>query len=194
MRLARRDQRALIVLAVTVVLFLLIDLGVLPAVDRLQEARQGVPVQELTLKKYRRAVASEAGRQSSLAELQQRVAATEAGMLESETAALAVAELQRTLKELAAANQLELAGTEFLPARVLDSNHTLVSTRFAVVGNVERLVNFLAALQSAPKALAVRALTVASSPTQAEKRVNATLVVSGVVRAEKPAEKEKGKG
>lgn len=193
MRLARRDQRALMALAVAAALFLLIDLALLPAIDRLQEARQGLQVQELTLKKYRRAVASEAGRQSSLAELQQRVAAAEAGMLVSETAALAVAELQRTLKELAAANQLELAGTEFLPARPLDSSHTLVSTRFAVVGNVERLVNFLAALQSAPKALAVRTLTVASNPTQAEKRVNATLVVSGVLRAEKPTEKEKGK-
>lgn len=195
MRLAPRDRRALIILAVAVVLFLVIDLGVLPLIESLQEARREVQVGELTLRKYRRAAAGEGARQTSLADLQKRAATVESGMLESGTAALAVAEMQGLLKDLAAANQIELSATEFLPPKLLDANHTLVSTRFTVTANVERMVNFLTALEAAPKALAVGRLSVNAIPNSPEKRLNVTLVVSGVMRPEKPAEKgEKGKG
>ena len=194
MNLSFRDKRALSVLGAAVFVFLLVDFGLLPLVDRLAEARQGLAVQELTLRKYRRAAASEAARQSSLSELQKRLATAEAGMLESQTAALAAAELQRTLKEVVAANQIELSGTEFLPAKPLDSEHTLISTRFAVTANMERLVNFLVVLESGPKALGVRSLTVYANVGNPEKKVNATLVLSGVMRAEKAPEKGKEKG
>lgn len=194
MRLSTRDRRAVIILAVAAVLFAVVDFGLLPAVDRLAEARKGLPVEELTLRKYRRAAASAAARENSLADLQKRVAAVEAGMLESETSALAVAELQRTVKELAAVNQVDLTGTDFLPPRPLDPGHTLVSIRFAVTANTERLVSFLAALETAPKALAVRTLTVIPIGGSPDKRLNLTLAVSGLMRAEKVAEKEKKKG
>ena len=194
MNLSARDKRALTILTVAVVVFLLVDFGLLPLVDRFAEARQTLAVRELALRKYRRSAASEAARQSSLSELQKRLATTEAAMLESQTAALAAAELQRTLKEVAAANQIELSGTEFLPAKPLDSEHTLISTRFAVSANMERLVNFLVALETGPKSLGVRSLTVYANTGNPEKKVNATLVLSGVMRAEKAPEKGKEKG
>lgn len=194
MNLSARDKRALTILTVAVVVFLLVDFGLLPLVDRFAEARQTLAVRELALRKYRRSAASEAARQSSLSELQKRLATTEAAMLESQTAALAAAELQRTLKEVAAANQIELSGTEFLPAKPLDYEHTLISTRFAVSANMERLVNFLVALETGPKSLGVRSLTVYANTGNPEKKVNATLVLSGVMRAEKAPEKGKEKG
>lgn len=193
MNLSPRDKRALSALAAASVVFLLVDFGLLPLLDRLAEARQGLAVEELTLRKYRRAAASEAARQSSLSELQKRLSTAEAGMLESQTAALAAAELQRTLKEVAAANQIELSATEFLPAKALDSEHTLISTRFTVSANMERLVNFLVVLESGSKALGVRSLTVYANVGNPEKKVSATLVLSGVTRAEKAPEKEKEK-
>lgn len=194
MNLSPRDKRALIVLALAVASFLLIGFGLLPLVDRLAEARQGLATQEMTLRKYRRAATGEVARQASLSDLQKRVVTVEAGMLESPTAALAAAELQRILKEMAAANRIELSATEFLPAKALDSEHTLISTRFTVTANMDRLVNFLVTLESAPKAFGVRTLAVYANVPNPEKKVSATLVLAGVMRTEKVPEKEKKKG
>ncbi|MBI4460966.1 MAG: hypothetical protein HY648_13035 [Acidobacteria bacterium] len=182
MPLRQRDKKALAVAAAAVALFLLFQFVVFPLWDGWQQARANLPMQERTLLKYRQAVEGIGVRGAETASLEFRLREEEAGLLSSDSAALASAELQDLVKQLTEAQSLPVVSSNFLPTRPLGAGYAQVPLGVQFQCHLDQLVNLLQALAQSPKNLRVLRLQIQAVDI-GEKLLQVNLTVGGVMRA-----------
>lgn len=175
------------VAGVATALFLLIQFGVIPLLDRGAAGGGTVEEKELTLQRYQRLVAGTGTEQAKLATAEERLKGLEAGLLESASASLASAEWQRLVRELADSQGIELGSSEFLRMQALSPDYALVLGRVQFRSRLDQLVDFLAALATSPKLLSVQRTRIAASQGDPQKRLNVDLTIGAAIRAGKPA-------
>ncbi|MBI4459150.1 MAG: hypothetical protein HY648_03700 [Acidobacteria bacterium] len=182
MALRRQDKRALSMAAGAVALFLFFQFAVFPLWDRWQQERLNLPVQEQTLVKYRQAVAAAGLRSAETTSLEARLREAEAGLLAGESAALASAELQDLVKQLTAAQSINVGSSNFLPTRPVGEDYVQVPLGMQFQCRIDQLVNLLQAVAQSPKNLRVLRLQI-QAISAAEKLLQVNLTVGGLMRA-----------
>jgi type II secretion system (T2SS) protein M len=180
-KLKSRDRIALAAGAAAVALFFVVKFGLFPLLDRWPGG--SLEEKELTLRRSQRLVASSGTELANLGAAGERVRTLEAGLLDSPSPSLANAEWQRLVRELADSKGLELGSTEFLRVQQASPNYGLVVGRVTLRCRLDQLVDFLAALATAPRIFSVTRLRLAPIPGDAEKRINVEMMVGAAVRA-----------
>ena len=180
-KLTHRDRIALTAGAAAVALFVVVKLAVFPLLDRSQGG--SVEEKELTLRRSQRLVASSGVELADLEEVQERVKTLEAGLLEGSSSSLASAEWQRLIRELADSKGIGLGSTELVRVQGAGPNYALVIGRVTLRCRLDQLVDFLAALATAPRILSVTRLRVTSVQGDTEKRMNIEMMIGAAMRA-----------
>jgi hypothetical protein len=193
--LQARERRALGALAGAAVLFLLVQFIALPWMEATEKLRASLPLKEKTLHKYQTLAGLIGPRETDWRNIQGRLAQAERGLLDSKTGALASAELQQRLQQLAEQHGVELRSTDFQPVRPLkpaEAGYASVPLGLSFECTLNQLVSFLAVVAAGPKTLSIEQLSLIASPPrpdQPRKMVMVRLVVRGLMAQEAAAPK-----
>jgi Tfp pilus assembly protein PilO len=182
MTIQKRDKVALILGAAAAVIFVLMDFAVLPAWDFLQESRDDLPIRERQLQKSRQLAVQTANYTAAASSAQAALREAENGLLASATPAVASAELQEVVGQLATAEGIEIRSNQFLPAKPLASEYTQVPLGIDFQCRLDQLVSFLTHIEQLPRFVAVQKMIITSSNGK-EKVLGVYLQVAGVVKA-----------
>jgi hypothetical protein len=191
--LQSRERRALGALAGAGGLFLMAQFVAFPWMEATEKLRASLPLKEKTLHKYQNLAALIGPRETDWRNIQERLAEAERGLLDSKAAALASAELQQRLQELAEQHGIELRSTDFPPVRPLkpaDTGYASVPIGLSLECTLDQLVDFLAAAAAGPKTLSIEQLSMIASPPRPDrqrKMVMVRMVVRGLMAQEAPA-------
>ena len=184
---ARLGRRESVIVAGGVVVILLVFgwlFGLQPVIDRRQLLAEQVAAREQALVGRLSLVARRSVITAELQAADKRLDEIGARLLVPAAPPVAASELQRLVKELAAA-----AGTEIRSERILPSEERgellEIPIEVAVGGDIKRLVDFLARLESAPKLMLVKELRVRVVNVAQPRDLLATVMISGFVTAQK---------
>ena len=144
-KLSRRDRIALGVGVGAAALFLLLNFGVFPLFERLDISPEVVQQKEVELRRDKRLLAEAELEKAHLSAASERLKGLETGLLESSSPALANAEWQRLVGQLADSKGIELGTSELLRIQDLGAGYSLVTGRVQFRCRLDQLVDFLAA-------------------------------------------------
>jgi len=171
-------------------LFLLLDFGVLPLLERLGVSAEAVQQKEVELRRDKRLLAEAQLERTHLAAAGERLKGLEAGLLESSSSSLANAEWQRLVGQLADSRGIEFGSSELLRTKELGAGYSLVTGRVQFRCRMDQLVDFLVALAAFPKLLSVTSLSIINSQGDKQGRLTVQLTIGGATRTVKPAKDE----
>jgi hypothetical protein len=179
-KLSQRDQRALAILVVALALlavkFFAGDSG-----PEVAEAAVGsVDMAEKKLLKLRQLAATIPAKEAQLKQANSELALREAGVIQTETAQQAQAQLLNVIRALGKKENIDARGGEFGPVRPLGEDYGEVSVSVAFECGIDQLLNFLAALSAEQSLLATNEIRI-SSANPKQKTLTVRLAVSGVV-------------
>ena len=185
-RLSGRERTLLVWGGLALALYLLLDLAVLPYWDSLGETRANAEIQARRVGNYRRMLQQQDRTRSELDRLRQRTESLEQGLLDSAGDALAGAEIQGLVKDIAAAHGLTIQNSNLEPVEKISPQYSKVSTRVGLQGGIHQFVDFMAAMGSDPKILFVEDLRIAPVRVNVakEKDIRVTLAISAMKQAE----------
>jgi hypothetical protein len=189
-KLSRRDRIALTAAAVAAALFMLLNFGVFPLLERLGSSPEVVQQNEVELRRDMRLLAEAELERTHLSAAGERLKGLEAGLLESPSPSLANAEWQRLVGQLADSKGIELGSSEFLRTQELDAGYSLVTGRVQFRCRLDQLVDFLVALAGFPRLLSVTSLTVSGSQGDPQGKLNVQLIIGAATRTLKQAKDE----
>ena len=185
-RLSGRERTLLVWGGLALALYLLLDLAVLPYWDSLGETRANAEIQARRVRNYRRMLQQQDRTRSELDQLRRRTESLEQGLLDSAGDALAGAEIQGLVKDIAAAHGLTIQNSNLEPVEKISPQYSKVSTRVGLQGGIHQFVDFMAAMGSDPKILFVEELRIAPVRVNVakEKDIRVTLAISAMKQAE----------
>ncbi len=181
MEISQRDKRALWAVGVALTLFASFRFAIFPAWDFLQEASVNLPDRQKTLEKYREVIQAAELRRAEISSFDARLREAEAGLLASETSALASAEMQEVMKQLMAAQSIEIRSSTFLPVRPLGDNYLQVPLRLQFQCSLDQLASFLEEIGRGPKRLAISNLALQTANPRV-KLISVNMNVAGIMR------------
>ena len=181
-RLSPRERRLLGWVGVALALYLLLDFAILPWWDTLGESRDAAAIQARRVRNYRRILQQQDRTRSELARLRRRTESLEQGLLDSAGDALAGAEIQGLVRDIAAAQGLTIQNSDLAPVEPLGPRYSKVSTRVGLQGGIRQFVDFMAAMGSGPRILFVEDLRIAPVRLNRpdDKDIRVTLAVAGI--------------
>jgi hypothetical protein len=179
MKLAKRDQRALLIL-IPALLLLLIKLRTGAAPEVAEAAVDSVEMAEKKLAKLRQLTATVPGKEAVLKQSNAQLAVKEAGVIQAETAQQAQAQLLQVIRALGKTENIDARGGEFGPVRPLGDDYGEVSVAVSFESGIDHFVNFLAALTSEKALLATSEMRITAANPK-EKTVSVRLTLSGVI-------------
>jgi hypothetical protein len=185
MNLQPRDKRAVLILGSAIAAYLAFYLATeywptgSPA-----EAASGssIPQAEQRLVRLRQLAATVPAREKMVEDARQDLAAREAGLLQSETAAQEQALLLQIVQKLAGAQApaIELRQTQLGAVEPLGKDYAQAAVTVSFVCRIEQLVNLLADISARPELISTRDLQVRQADAK-QKTVNVSLTVSGAI-------------
>jgi len=181
-KLGRRDRIALGAAVGAAVLFLLLNYGLLPLVERLSVDPEAVQEKEVELRRDRRLLAEAELEEAHLTAARERVKALEAGLMEASSPVLADAEWQRLVAQLAESKGIELRSSELLRIQELGSGYSLVTGQVQFRCRLDQLVDFLVALASFPRLLSVTGLSVFAPQGDPQGRLSVEVTIGAAAR------------
>ncbi len=185
-RLSRREKTLLVWGGLAVALYLLLALLVLPFWDSLDDTRANADFQARRVRNYQRMLQQQDRVQFERGHLRRRTELLEQGLLDSPGDALAGAEIQGLVRDIAATQGLTVRNSDLLPVEEISPRYSKVSTRLSLSGGIHRWVGFVAAMGSGPKILFVEDLRI--SPVRPNdpknKDIRVTLAVSALKRVQ----------
>ena len=195
--MTERDKKALIGLGIAVVLFLLLQTDMpLPGLGGGSTESTSVEAAEQKLRLAR----ARAGRgplvEAEAKSARESLEGLEKGLLQSENAALAKAEMRQIVEDLLRAEGIAMQSAVFAAVERQGEHYAVVPVVVDVSCRIEQLVNWLAAVGNAPKLLATRMIRV-NSANKDTKAVKARVTVAGflpVARTPELIEDESGLG
>ncbi len=179
---AERDRRALIVLGAALVVILVVRAftGGSETAVPLSAPVDSIPRAEKRLERVRQMAATVPGKETVRKQVMAELAGREKGIINADTAAQAQAQLLQIIRRLGKENGFDVRGGEFGPVRPLGEDYGEASVAVSFECQIERVVNFLAALSAQPETLASSEIRVTSANAK-EKTVGVRLGISGVV-------------
>ncbi|MCL5746317.1 MAG: GspMb/PilO family protein, partial [Acidobacteria bacterium] len=147
MNMSERDRRALILLSVTVVLIVILRFivyGDKPA--NVVAATDSIPLAEKRLARLRQLASTVPGKETLLKDVTKELAEREKGILATETAAQAQAQILQTVRSIGKTEGIEVRGADLGAVRQLGGGYGEVQVAVSFECRIEQLVNFLAAL------------------------------------------------
>lgn len=189
-RLSPRERKLLGWAGVALALYLLLDLAVLPYWDALGETQANAEIQARRVRNFRRILDRQGRIEAELEMLRRRTESLEQGLLDSSGDALAGAEIQGLVKDIAAAHGLTVQNSDLAPIEEISPEYSKVSTRVGLQAGIHQFVDFMAAMGSGPKILFVENLRLAPVRVSGRRRsdkdkdVRMTLVISALKQAE----------
>jgi hypothetical protein len=193
-KLSPRERMLLMIAAGATALFLIIQFVVFPLLDQSAPGPEAVLQKESALRRDQRLLAQARGEQARIAVAEDRLKALEAGLLESPSPSLANAEWQSLVGQLADNKGIELGSSEFLRRQDLGSGYALVTGRVQFRCRPDQLVDFLVAVASSPKLLAVTGMGMSAIQGDPEKKLTVELTIGAATRAVAPAKNAAAEG
>ena len=127
-------------------LYLLLVLLLLPFWDSLDDTRANADFQARRVRNYQRMLQQKDRVQFERDHLRRRAELLEQGLLDSPGDALAGAEIQGLVRDIAAAQGLTVRNSDLLPVEEISPRYSKVSTRISLRGGIHRWVDFVAAM------------------------------------------------
>jgi type II secretion system (T2SS) protein M len=175
------DRRSALMLvagvAVVLVLRFVVLSGNQPAVVA---ATDSVPLAERRLAKLRETAATVPSKEKSAQQAAAELALREKGMIRSDTAAQAQAQLLEIIRRAGKDEGIDVRGAEEMKVRPLADDYGEVVVGVAFNCRIDQFVNFMADLANRPELLATNAIRV-SAGNPKDKTVAVRLELSGVV-------------
>lgn len=185
MNFAEKDKKALAFAGIAIALYAAAQFAVFPLWDTLQERRDNLPIVERKLEKYHAVVRTAELRRAEAASVETRLQEAEKGLLTSETASLASAELQQLAKQLTAAESIDIRSNNFLPAKPAGGEYVQIPLGLQFQCRLDQLVNLLTDFSGHQKRLAVSRLNIQTFGGK-DKQIIVGMELSGFMRAEAP--------
>ena len=189
-KLSRRDRIALGAGVGAAALFILLNFGVFPLLERLDTSQEEVQKKEVELRRDKRLLAETELEKTHLSAAGERLKGLEAGLLESSSPSLANAEWQRLVGQLADSKGIELGSSELLRTQELGAGYSLVTGRVQFRCRLDQLVDFLVALAAFPRLLSVTGLSVISPQGDPQGRLIVQLTIGAATRTVKQTKEE----
>jgi len=162
--LKQRDRRALILLVLGLGIFVLADMLVLPAYDRISAGRDSADQKEKELRRYRRAEQRK-GQYANLLKLaSERVVKSEAVVISAASVSLASSELQAMIEGVGAKVGVMMGQRTIGRPRRLNNFYAELPMTLSFESTPGQLTAFLNELRTLPRFVNARALQV--SPAQ----------------------------
>jgi len=173
-------EKALLAAAVAAAaIYVLCTMLLFPYWDALTEASAMIDAQTKRVVNYRKILLTQNRIRTSLQDAREQVSEAEKGLLANKSDTLASAEFQGVLRQLSAAQSLNVVRTEVLPVKPMNQEYGKLAARLEVSGSLDRFVAFLASLNASERILFVEELRI--SPTSfnipKKKDVRVTLTV-----------------
>ncbi len=186
MKVSQREKRLLWITGLAVLLYLPVDLVILPWWNSRSEEAEKTRIQEKRLVNYQRILKDNGAFEDEFPRIRQQVADLEKELLDSDSNSLAGAEIQGLVRNMAIATGLVVHSTDLLAGQKVSDHYTKISTRILLRGSIDHLVSFLVALETGPKLLFLEDVQI--DPTHQnvpkEKNIRATLTLSGLKYSE----------
>lgn len=177
-RMQSRDQRALLLLLVALAVAAVLQLDIFAP-----SSSSSAPEGSIEASEQRLLLAQVKARQLPLAEaeldaVQRQLDVLEQGLLKSETAALAQAEMQQLVGDLLAAEGIAMDSSQFGAVQLEGEDYTQVPLNVNFRCGIEQFVNLMAAVANAPELLATRRVRI-TPVNDATKSVAVQLTIAG---------------
>ncbi len=180
--MSERDRRALLLLGAALVVFLVLQFGVLPRGGAGPESSTPVGVLEKRLARLQQ-VERQKPRAAAAAEAASRdLAETEKGLLKAATPAQASAEMQQLLRDLLRGQGMNMQSSEFGAIRPAGEDYAQVPLTVNFNCGIEQWINFMAALRNSPQVLSTLEVHLSSSDLR-NKTVQVRMIVAGYIPA-----------
>ena len=180
MKLSKRDQRALAILVAALALLALRFVVANSGPEVAEASVDSVDMAEKKLLKLRQLAATVPAKEALLKQANSELALREAGLIQTETAQQAQAQLLNVIRTLGKKENIDARGGEFGPVKPLGEDYGEVSVSVTFECGIDQLVNFLAALTSETSLLATSEVRI-SSANPKQKTISVRLALSGVV-------------
>ncbi len=180
MKLEKRDQRALLLLAVAGLVMLVIKLSTGSGPEVAEASTNSVEMAEKKLARLRQLAATIPAKEALLKQATEQLATREAGVIQAQTAQQAQAQLLQVIRELGKTENIDARGGEFGPVRPLGEDYGEVSAAVSFECGIDHFVNILAALTSQKALLATSEMRITAANPK-DKTVNVRLTLSGVI-------------
>jgi len=184
-----REKWLLVAAGVAVLAFLLMQQYLLPYWDSLGTTAEKIEIQSKRVTQYRRILKGQDSVKAALETVRAQASSVESGLLASRADALANAEIQGLVKDLAVSKGMTFRRSDLLPVKPVSPEYSKVSTRVEVLGAINQLVDFLVSFESSQRILFVEEMRI--SPIQLgnlkNKQVLATLMICGLKNVDKNA-------
>lgn len=198
LEIRQRDRRALMLLALAIVIYIVGDWVLLPAYDRISDAQEVAADKETQLRRYRRAELRKGQYEGLLKVADQRVIAGESVVINAANLSLASAELQSLVESAANNTNIMLSQRAMGIPRRLNDFYAELTMTLGFEATPNQLVMLLNELRAMPRFVSVRSLQVAPvSPVfEAPKGVDLlkTVRVAMIVSVPAPADLVKTAG
>ena len=182
MTVGKFDRRTALALGIGVMVILALRFGVYgDKTGDVVAPADSIPVAEKRLERLRQLAATTQGKETVLKQVSAELTTREKGVIQTDTAAQAQAQLLEVIRRIAGANGIDARGAEELRVRPLanDYGEVLVAVTFTCA--IEQLVNFLAALANEPEVMATNEIHITSAGNAKQKTIQVRLSLSGVV-------------
>ena len=180
LQLKPKDRRALMILALALVIYELGTAVILPAYDKLAAARDLVSDKESELRRYRRAQLRKGQYGDLLKVTADRVAKSESAVIVATNVPLASAQLQSMIEEAANKTGLMPGQRTIGSAKRLNEFYAELPMTLSFDSTPGQLVAFLSELRKGPRFLTIRSLQV--SPLEVILEAPKGMAVSKTVR------------
>ena len=162
-QIRERDRRALLVLGIAAILYVVLDYVVIPGFAGLTTASEEATLKEDELRKYRRAVIRKGHYTQLLAEATKNLAAAEERLIRGDNPSLASVEFQTIVEGVATATGISLGQRNMSTAKKKDDFFNEITMTLSFDCTPNQLTTFLSEIRNAPKFISIRTIQVTPS-------------------------------
>jgi len=182
LKLSQRDRRAVVLLATAAAVMLVVRFVTVSSTPDVAEAAvDSVDMAEKKLVRFRQLAATLPAKEAALKQAHAELASREAGIIATDTAQQAQAQLLQVIRALGKTENIDARGGEFGPVRPLGEDYGEVTVSVAFECRIEQLLNFLAALTAEKSLLATSEIRIVSANPKEKTVETSGLGLSGVI-------------
>ena len=161
-----------------------------PQIQDIFAADDAIVLKKKQLFKYQRILQSSGDLEKRVALTKTIVGRAESGLFTGKTPALAAADIQKVIREMAKKSQMEIKSIRVLKPQDVDESHYLsIPVEFVAIGVIRQLKEFLYRIRAAPKYLTVQKVKTSvvlrrnrRTKSQKLERVTSNITINGFLK------------
>lgn len=190
MNISKRDKKFLMIGALAVGVFLIINYVISPFIESENNIRERTEQREMLLQKYERIINQRGEIEKKLTQLKREQNDLNKKLLKGRTTSLAAAEMQKMLEKISKKHDLELKSVKVKDAEER-GEFLAIPIEIRLTTDLNRTRKFLADLEKNSKYLIIPKLKISIKSQRDPKEVIVTLVVTGFFMKEDAGKKKK---